>query len=167
MTGAKRKVPMVVRHVAVSLVCAVAVMVLTVVAGWSPSVGYLLALAVVAAVATAALRRLGDSTTEALWPLPFPPEPAPTGVDPQLSPLAALLRRGAEDPAVFRNRLQPLLAELAAHRLHRGYGVYLVTEAEAAQQLLGDDVWRLLTELADGPVRPAAIEQAVTAIERL
>jgi hypothetical protein len=156
-----------VRHLAVCLGCAVLGLVVTSLAGWSPRVGYVLALAALAAAASVALRRVGSTMVEAMWPLPFPPEPVKVGVDNRTGALESLLRRSAEDPTIFERRLRPLLADVAAHRLRREHGVDPASDPESARRLLGDDVWELLTQAPDGRVSPPRIERAVAAIERV
>ena len=119
------------------------------------------------AVATVALRRLGSTMVEAMWPSPFPPKPVEPGVDHRITSLETLLRRSVEDPATFERRLRPLLEDLAAHRLRRDHGVELATRPDDARRLLGDETWALVTQPADRRVVPARLERAVAAIEHL
>ena len=146
---------------------AVGVALIVVLAGWRPRVEYVLALAAVGAFATAALRRLGTTMVEAMWPSPFPPKAVAPGLDHRITSLETLLRRSVEDPATFERRLRPLLEDLAAHRLRRDHGVDLATAPDDAQRLLGEDTWALVTQPTDRRVLPARLERAVTAIERL
>jgi hypothetical protein len=152
---------------AVSLGCAVLVLVVVALAGWTPRVEYVLALAAVAAVTTVALRRVGASMVEAMWPLPFPPEPVTPGVDTRVGALESLVRRSAEDPAIFERRLQPLLADVVAHRLRREHGVDLDADPADARRLLGDEAWTLLTEVPRRHVSPSRLARTVTAIEQV
>jgi hypothetical protein len=160
-------VRLLVRHLAVCLACAVLAVFGLALAGWSPRVGYVLALAVLAAVATLALRLIGEAIVEARWPSPFTPETVTAGVDPRVAGLETLLRRSAEDPAVFERRLRPLLTDLAGHRLRREHGVDPAAQPDLARQLLGDDAWSLLTAPPGSDVPPARIERAITAIEQV
>lgn len=147
--------------------CAALALVVVTLAGWSPRVGYVLALAALAAVASVAVRRIGATMVEAMWPLPFPPEPVTAGVDTRVGALEALLRRSAEDPTIFERRLQPLLTDVTAHRLRRDHGVDLTEQRDVARRLLGDEAWALLTDAPHRQVSPARIERTITAIERL
>lgn len=157
----------VVRNLALWVVVAVGIALVVVIAGWRPRVEYVLALAVVGAVATVALRRLGATMTEAMWPSAFPPRPVAPGIDHRVSALETLLRRSVEDPTAYERRLRPLLEDLAAHRLRRSHGVDLATQPEAARRLLGDETWALVTQPAGSRVVPAQLERAVAAIEHL
>ena len=156
-----------VRHLAVCLGCAVVALFGFALAGWSPRVGYVLALAVLAAVASLAVRRIGMAIVEARWPSPFAPETVTAGVDPRVGALEALVRRSVEDPAIFQRRLRPLLADVAGHRLRREHGVDPAVQPDQARLLLGDDAWSVLTDPPGRQVRPARIERAITAIERV
>ncbi|MET0459536.1 MAG: hypothetical protein ABW195_09820 [Ilumatobacteraceae bacterium] len=157
----------VVRSLALWLGVAVAIALVVVLAGWRPRVEYVVALAVVGAVATVALRRLGATMIEAMWPSPFPPKAVAPGIDHRITSLATLLRRSAEDPALYERRLRPLLEELAAHRLRRNHGIELATDPEAARRLLGDETWELVTQPADRRAVPSRLGRAITAIEQL
>ena len=147
--------------------CAVLVLIVIALAGWAPRVEYILALAALAAVSTVALRRIGASMVEAMWPLPFPPEPVTPGVDTRVVALESLLRRSAEDPATYERRLQPFLVDVAAHRLRREHGVDLADDPAVARRLLGDEAWTALTEPPGHRLSPSRIARTVTAIERL
>jgi hypothetical protein len=156
-----------VRNLALWLAVAVGIALVVVIAGWRPRVEYVLALAGVGAVATVALRRLGTTMVEAMWPSAFPPRPVAPGIDHRISSLETLLRRSVEDPTTYERRLRPLLEELAAHRLRRHHGVDLAAQPDAARRLLGDDTWALVVQATDRPIAAARLERAVAAIEHL
>jgi hypothetical protein len=154
-----------VRHLLVAGIAAAVIVVVLALAGWSPHVEYIAGLGFLFAVATAALRRLGTSIAESRWPSPVPPEPSAPGVDPRISALETLLRRGTDDPRVFRRRLRELLADLTTHRLERDHGIDPTEHPDEARRLLGDDAWRLLT--ADERATADGLERTIAAIERL
>jgi hypothetical protein len=166
-TGGRSAARDVVINLAMWTAVAIGVVVVVTAAGWRPRIEYLLALAVVGAVATVALRRLGTTMAEAMWPSAFPPKPVAPGIDHRVSSLETLMRRSVEDPATYDRRLRPLLEDLAAHRLRRDHGVDLVSQPDAARRLLGDETWALVTRPADRRVAAATLERAMTAIERV
>ena len=136
-----------------------------VLSGLSPNVAYIAALGVLLAVATAGIRRLGESLAGARWPSPVPVAPDAPGVDPRIGGLETLLRRSAEDANVFRRRLRVLLADLATHRLERDHGIDLAEHPDEARQLARR---RCVARPHRGTSGEAAdIERAIAAIERL
>ena len=157
----------IVRNLVLWLAAAVGIALIVVLAGWRPRVEYILAMAGVGAVATVALRQLGATMVEAMWPSAFPPKPVAPGLDHRISSLETLLRRSVEDPTTYERRLRPLLEDLAAHRLRRNHGVELATQPDAARRLLGDETWVLVTQPTERRVVPARLESAVAAIEHL
>ena len=155
----------VVRHLIVAALLVVVTLAGIVLSGLSPNVAYIAALGVLLAIATAGIRRLGESLAGARWPSPVPLAPGAPGVDPRIGGLETLLRRSAEDANVFRRRLRVLLADLATHRLERDHGIDPAEHPDEARQLLGDDAWRVLTEAR--AAKATDIELAIAAIERL
>ena len=68
------------------------------------------------------------------------------------------LRRGVEDAGICRRRVQPMLFDLATHRLRRQHGVELIEDPERARELLGDETFQFLTERRHGHrSRPAEL----------
>jgi hypothetical protein len=150
-----------------ALGAALAAMLIIVAAGWSPNVGYLLALAAVGAVLVLALRRLLDGIAPPMWTRPTTPGAPPGGTDPRIATIELTLRRGAEDTGLCRRRLQPMLFDLATHRLRQHHGVELIEDPDEARALLGDETFRFLTDVVTEPIPPAALARAVHAIEEL
>jgi hypothetical protein len=128
-----------------AVAAALGAMFVIVASGWSPDVGYILTLAATGAVLVLAVRRvlLGVAVVE------------------------MTLRRGTEDAGLCRRRVQPMLFDLATHRLRRHHGVELIDDPERAQQLLGEEPFQFLTEVVKGPIPPADLARVVTAIEAL
>ena len=159
------------RTLVVAVVGAVAlaasVMMVIVAAGWSPRVEYLLAVSGAVVVSGLALRRMADSIAPPTWPSPVAVRRDPPGADPRVAGIEAMLRRGTEDAGVCRRRVQPLLVDLAIHRLSRHRGVGLVADPEQARRLLGDEPFHFLSEVVDRPATAATIARTVDAIERL
>ncbi len=153
--------------IVIAVVTAALVLLVIVAAGWTPRVEYVLALAVGAAACTVALRGLRADVAQPSWPPAVLPRAEPGGVDPRIATIETSLRRGAEDQGVCRRRVQPLLFDLATHRLRYRRGIELIEEPEAAAVLLGDEPFRFLTEVVVGPAAPATLQRTVTAIEQL
>ena len=111
------------------------------------------------------LTRLALPPTE---PEEYRPEPDPP--DDGLLVLTSLESRlswGATDPDRFRDRVRPLLADLATDRLRSRRGVDPRTDPEHARQILGEPLWTLMTaEPARSPSR-AELSRLVEAIERI
>jgi hypothetical protein len=160
-----RKVP--VRPLVAAILVAALTMVVIVAAGWSPRVEYVLAVACVAVVVVIALRRMLDVVAGPVWPSPVPTRRPPAAVDPRVSAIETALRRGAEDAGVCRRRVQPLLLDLAIHRLSRHRGVGLVEDPEEARRMLGDEPFHVLSDVVEAPLPPGALARTVDAIERL
>jgi len=146
---------------------AVAALLVIVAAGWSPNVGYVLALAAAGAVVVLALRRAFADVAAPAWTRPRVPSRPVGGTDPRIATLELTLRRAIEDTGICRRRLQPLLFDLATHRLRHRHGVELIEDPERARQLLGDEPFTFLTEVVTGPIPAAELNGVVQAIEAL
>lgn len=155
------------RPLAGALALAVLAVVVIVAAGWSPRVEYVLAVAIVVVVVGTAVRRLLAVVAPPAWPTVAPVRRDPPGADPRISAIEVALRRGTEDAGICRRRVQPLLLDLAIHRLGRHRGVGLVEEPEEARRLLGDGPFHFLSEVVDEPTTAATLNRTVEAIERL
>lgn len=136
-------------------------------AGWSPRVEYVLAVAFALVLAVVAIRRLMGSVSPPSWPSPLVRRAAPAGVDPRIGVIESSLRHGLDDAGVCRRRVQPMLVELAIHRLARHRGIGLVEDPDAARRMLGDEPFRFLTEVVEDPPAAATLAQTVMAVERL
>jgi hypothetical protein len=141
--------------------------VIIVAAGRSPDVAYVLALAALGAVVALALRRAFLGVAPPAWTDSAPPRRPVGGVDPRIATIELTLRRAVEDAGICRRRLQPLLFDLATHRLRTLHGIELIEEPEQARALLGDGPFHFLTEVVTEPIDTAALERTVTAIEAL
>jgi len=136
-------------------------------AGWSPDVGYVLALAATGAVVVVAVRRVALGVAAPAWSRPKLPSRAIASIDPRVATIEMTLRRGVDDAGICRRRVQPMLFDLATHRLRRHHGVELIEDPDRARQLLGDEPFRFLTEVVRAPIPPTELERVVTAIEEL
>jgi hypothetical protein len=94
------------------------------------------------------------------------PEPAPTGLL-VLTSLEGRLSWGSTDPDRFRERVRPLLVELATDRLRARHGVDPRTHPEQARTVLGDPLWTLMTAPPTRSPSRAELAALVTAIERI
>jgi hypothetical protein len=157
----------VVPAVVLTVVAAAFVMLVVVAAGWSPRVEYILGVAAVAAFGALALRRLLGEVATPAWPSPVVRPGEAPGVDPRIATIEAALRRGVEDLGVCRRRVQPLLFDLATHRLRRQHGVGLVEDPDAARDLLGEDAFHFLTDVVQAPPSVRTVARTVDAVERL
>lgn len=159
------------RTLVVGLVSAVAlaaaVMLVIVAAGWSPRVEYLLAVSGAVVASGLALRRMADTVAPPAWPSPVAVRRDPPAADPRVASIETTLRRGTEDAGICRRRVQPLLVDLAIHRLSRHRGVGLVEDPEQARHVLGDEPFHFLSEVVEEPTTAATIARTVDAIERL
>ena len=102
-----------------------------------------------------------------MWPSPVPVQRDPGGVDPRISSIETSLRRGTEDAGACRRRVQPLLLDLAIHRLSRHRGVGLVEDPDEARRVLGDEPFHFLSDVVDEPTTATTLARTVDAIERL
>jgi hypothetical protein len=153
--------------VVVAALVATTAMVGVAAAGWSPRVEYVLGLALVVAIGAAVLRRLLGTVAEPVWPSPLPRAAEPPATDPRIGTIETAMRRGLDDAAIARRRVQPLLFDLATHRLRRHRGVSLVEDPDGAQALLGDEAFAVLTDVIEQPPAMHAMLRTVDAIERL
>lgn len=104
---------------------------------------------------------------------PADPLPPSTETDPpadgllQLTSMESRLSWGSTDPDRFRDRVRPLLVELATDRLRSRRGVDPRTDPESARAILGDPLWQLMTgPLTRSPSR-AELTRMVESIERI
>jgi hypothetical protein len=123
---------------------------------------------VAAALAAALCWRLARRTLPPPDPPPATPEtePAPTGLL-VLTSLESRLSWGAADPDRFRERVRPLLVELATDRLRSRHGVDPRTDPEQARTVLGEPLWQLMTAPPTRSPSRAELDRLVTAIERI
>jgi len=126
-------------------------------------------LCVVAGLAAAACWRLVRAV--ARWPaaVPVAPDrPAPDDGLIQLTVLEHRLAWGSVDPDRFRERVRPMLVDLAVERLRSQHGVDAATQPEDARRILGESLWQMVT----GPppsrclTRPE-LSRLVEAMERI
>lgn len=157
----------VVRTLVAAIAVASVVLLVIVAVGWSPRVEYVLAIAVTIGLGVAAVRRLMASVAPPAWPSPTGRRPVPSGVDPRIGVIESTVRKGTQDAGVCRRRLQPLLVELAIHRLSRHRGVGLVEDPAAARRMLGDESFGFLTEVVEDAPSEAELARIVTSLERL
>jgi hypothetical protein len=91
----------------------------------------------------------------------------------ELERIDRLVVLGASNSFDLHYRLRPLLRDLAAERLHAGYGVELEGDRARAQALLGDELWEVVRperelEHRSGPgLSLAGLERVVRALEAL
>ena len=125
-------------------------------------------LCVVAGLALALCWRL----TRLVQPPPdlVPPGPdRPPGDDGLLllTGLESRLSWGAVDADRFRERVRPLLVELADDRLRTRRGVDPDTDPEHAREILGEPLWQLRTAPPARSPSRAELTALVTALERI
>ncbi len=147
--------------------CTLVTVFIVVAAGWSPDVRYIVALAAVGAVLVVAVRRVIVGVAAPVWSRPKLPSRPVASIDPRVATVEMTLRRGVEDAGICRRRVQPMLFDLATHRLRRQHGVELIEDPERARELLGDEPFEFLTEVVRTPIPAPELERVVSAIETL
>jgi hypothetical protein len=101
--------------------------------------------------------------------LPPPHRPAaPQDGFAELSSLEHRLSWGSVDPDRFRQRVRPVLVDLALERLRSRHGVDPATHPEQARRILGEQLWQLMTgpPPARCPSRPE-LSSMVDDLERI
>jgi hypothetical protein len=136
-------------------------------AGRTPNVAYVLALAAIGGLIVVALRRAVIDVAPPTWTEPTASARPEGGVDPRIGVIELMLRRSVEDAGICRRRLQPLLFDLATHRLRTRRGIELIEDPERARAALGDDPFQFLTDVVTEPIRASRLERVITAIEQL
>jgi hypothetical protein len=76
-------------------------------------------------------------------------------------------RRAGEGSQTFVRRIRPMLLELTTDRLVHRHGIDPRLEPDRARELVGDQVWNLITGSDARTASFAEIEQAVQTIEKL
>jgi hypothetical protein len=76
-------------------------------------------------------------------------------------------RRVGEGSQTFVRRIRPMLLELATDRLVHRHGIDPGLEPDRARDLVGEQVWNLITGTDARTASFAEIEQAVQTIEKL
>ena len=158
-----------VQHLAVALgVCLLLVAAFSVL-GNQPRPEWFAAATVAAAIASVAVRMLGRQLIQTSWPERT--EGYAGGQwrhnDSRAQFLATWLQESHHDPDAFARRVQPMLAELVAARLRRRHGIDLETRPDAAREVLGPELWELVTATGPRAVAYAEIQRAVETIENL
>jgi hypothetical protein len=147
--------------------CALAAMFIVVASGWSPDARYILALAAVGAVLVVTVRRVAVGVAAPAWTRPRLPGRPVASIDPRVATVEMTLRRGVEDAGICRRRVQPMLFDLATHRLRRRHGVELIEDPDRARELLGDEPFQFLTDVVRSPIPAPELQRVVAAIEAL
>jgi len=71
------------------------------------------------------------------------------------------------DPDRFTGNLLPVLAELTDERLRLEYGITRASDPRRARELIGDPLWRLLSEPGRRPPKPRDLAGYVETLEKL
>jgi hypothetical protein len=128
-----------------------------------------LGLCVAGGLAVAACWRLVVAVVRPPPPVVAPPERA--APDDGLIALASLEHRlswGSVDPDRFRERVRPVLVDLALERLRSRHGVDPATQPEEARRILGESLWQMVTGPPPSrcPTRPE-LSRLVQEMERI
>jgi hypothetical protein len=126
-------------------------------------------LCVVGGLAVAACWRLAVAVS--LPPpdvLALPDRPVPDDGLIELTSLEHRLSWGSVDPDRFRERVRPVLVDLALERLRSRRGVDPGTQPEEARRILGESLWQMVTGPPPSrcPTRPE-LSRLVEALERI
>ena len=127
-------------------------------------------LCVVAGLAVAVVWRLVRATAPAPAPPLVPPERDDSSGDgfAELASLEHRLSWGSVDPDRFRERVRPVLVDLALERLRSRHGVDPATQPEDARRILGESLWQMVTGPPPSrcPTRPE-LSRLVDEMERI
>ena len=127
-------------------------------------------LCLVAGLAIAACWRLVRSMVPAPEVEPSTRDGAESLVDGfgELTSLEHRLSWGSVDPDRFRERVRPVLVDLALERLRSRHGVDPTTQPEDARRILGESLWQMVTGPPPSrcPTRPE-LSRLVDAMERI
>jgi hypothetical protein len=88
----------------------------------------------------------------------------------RLRQLERRLERACHDASDYEWTVRPMLAQLAAERLHFKHGVSVHRESARAREVLGEQLWQIMTiapEGSDRPVTPSRLHELVQAISRI
>lgn len=123
-------------------------------------------LCVGAGLAVAASWRLARLVSPPPQALPATPHrEAPDDGLIELTSLEHRLSWGSVDPDRFRERVRPVLVDLAVERLRSRHGVDPVTRPEDARRILGESLWQLMT--GPPPSRPPTRPELSRLVEDL
>lgn len=75
----------------------------------------------------------------------LPSRPVPDDGLIELTSLEHRLSWGSVDPDRFRERVRPVLVDLALERLRSRHGVEPATQPEDARRILGESLWQMVT----------------------
>lgn len=153
-----------------AVVSAAAVLAITAIAGWSARVEFVVAAALAAALILLALQQLGESIDTTAWPRQRASDADGSStefVEDRVVFLETRLVLSTKDARVFTARVQPVLAEIVHHQLHRHQGIDAEQSPDLARQAAGDELWRLVSEDRVEPVTHRELVDAVNQIERL
>jgi len=126
-------------------------------------------LCIVGGLAVATCWRLAVAVTPppAVAPV-LPDRPAPDDGLIELTSLEHRLSWGSVDPVRFRERVHPLLVDLALERLRSRHGVDPAARPADARRILGEPLWQMVTGPPPTrcPSRPE-LSRLVDALERI
>jgi hypothetical protein len=126
-------------------------------------------LCVVGGLAVAACWRLVMAVLPPPQAVPaLPKRPAPDDGLIELTSLEQRLSWGSVDPDRFRERVRPVLVDLAVERLRSRRGVDPATQPEEARRILGESLWQMVTGPPPSrcPTRPE-LSRVVEELERI
>ena len=126
---------------------------------------------------TLALRLIGPQIQETSWPSrqdeKFAESRSSRNSDNRTQFLATWVqesdreRRAGEGSQTFVRRIRPMLLELTTDRLVHRHGIDPELEPDRARELVGEQLWTLVTGTEARTASFAEIEQAVQTIEKL
>jgi hypothetical protein len=87
----------------------------------------------------------------------------------RLRQLERQLDRACADPANFEWTVRPMLARLAAERLHVKHGISVYRDPAHAREILGERLWQIMIppDAPSQPINPARLRELVQAIGRI
>ncbi|ADB30527.1 hypothetical protein Kfla_1426 [Kribbella flavida DSM 17836] len=164
------------RHLLISIGCALLLIAAFGLAGTSPRPLWFVALALAVGFLSVAVRLVFPQLLETTWPTRYDEKWAALRTrsnDNRTQFLATWVqeasreRRTGEGSLTFERRIRPLLLELTTDRLVHRHGIDPALEPERAKALVGDQLWQLITGTESRTASYAELEQAVQTIEKL
>lgn len=165
-----------VQHLAIAVGASILLVAAFGLAGTQPRPIWFVAMALAIGFGSVAVRMLVPSLIETFWPQRYDETLAAQRMrsnDSRTQFLATWVqesdreRRAGEGSQAYVRRIRPLLLEVTLDRLLHRHGIDPSLEPDRAREVVGDQVWELISGTTARTASFAEIEQAVQTIEKL